>query len=51
MDDALRQIIDQLRRIAYSDLTKAEKSILKIAARGLGKTVTVVNDNIVLENA
>jgi DNA-binding CsgD family transcriptional regulator len=51
MDDALRQIIDQLRRIAYSDLTKAEKNILRIAARGLGKSVKVVDDQIVLENA
>jgi hypothetical protein len=47
--DALRQIIDQLTGMDYSDLTRAERNILKIAARGLGKTVNVVNDKILLE--
>jgi hypothetical protein len=51
MEDALRQIIDQLRRMEYSDLTRAEQNILRIAARGLGKKVTIMGEQIVLEKA
>jgi transcription termination factor NusB len=51
MDDVLRQIIDELRGIEYSRLTKAERNILRLAARGLGKTVKVVGEDIVLEKA
>ena len=51
MEDALRQIIDQILGMDYSDLTKAEKNILKIAARGLGQQVVIRNDEITLEKA
>jgi hypothetical protein len=49
MKDALQAIINELSGIAYSDLTTAEKNILRIAARGLNLTIKVVDDAITTE--
>jgi transcription termination factor NusB len=46
MKNALEAIIKQLTGIAYSDLSTAEKNILRIAASGLGLTVTIKGDEI-----
>ena len=49
MKQGLLSIINQLRGIAYSDLSMAERNILHIAAGSLGLQIKVTDDKITTE--